>query len=631
MTTERGITITCRPSRNGTISVTAVFPDGTSHTDKLDVTDMKSRARFVRAVCKGRKGIDKAQIAAELEKIASQGVSRGKPTQADALVALATHGAELFHTPGGHDSEGYATVEVNGHKETWPISSKGFKRWVSRLYWETAAKAPSSESLQAALNVIAGKAVHDGPEHPVAVRVADHGGAIFLDLADEKWQAVEVTGKGWRIVADPPVKFIRRRGMLALPAPVDGGDLNDLRALVNLPDDNAWVLFIAWLVAAIRPGRPFPVLAINGEQGSAKSTLCRIARALIDPNQAPLRRPPRDDRDLMIAATNSWLVGYDNLSGIAPVFSDALCALATGGGFGTRELYTDADEKLFDATRPVMLNGIEDLATRADLLDRSITLTLPEIPEDRRRDEDELWRRFDESRPRILGALLHAVSTASRNRPGVRLQCKPRMADFACWVVAAEPARPWSAGAFLEAYNGNRRAADALSLEASILAPFILALIVQAPLWQGTARELLDELENRHADEKTRKRKDWPTSPRKLSGELRRLAPNLRRVGVLVRFGAHTKKGTPITIEQVARTPSPSSPPSHQPITQGNDGVQDDGTVTVGDGLGSNLQPDRHHERHEKQGQNGRGDDGDERDGGSPPQSEFEEIVEWTA
>jgi integrase len=173
-------------------------------------------------------------------------------------------------------------------------------------------------------------------------------------------------------------------------------------------------------VAALRPDRPFLILAVNGEQGSAKSTLCRMARAPLDPNISPLRRPPRDDRDLMIAASNGWVVGYDNLSGIRPELSDTLCCLATGGGFGTRELYTDDDEKLFAAMRPVLVNGIEDLATRADLLDRALTLTLPVISDERRRDEGGLWRQYEEVRPRVLGALLDALTVRKGPRKGER-------------------------------------------------------------------------------------------------------------------------------------------------------------------------------------------------------------------
>jgi hypothetical protein len=93
--------------------------------------------------------------------------------------------------------------------------------------------------------------------------------------------------------------------MLPLPEPVPGGSVEELRTLVNLADGDAWILYVAWLVGALRPGRLFPVLPVNGEQGSAKSTLCRVARALVDPNNAPLRRPPRDDCDLMIAAQKS--------------------------------------------------------------------------------------------------------------------------------------------------------------------------------------------------------------------------------------------------------------------------------------------------------------------------------------
>jgi hypothetical protein len=238
-----------------------------------------------------------------------------------------------------------------------------------------------------------------------------------------------------------------------------------------------------------------------------------------------------------------------------------------------------------------------------------------------RRDEDELWQHFEQARPRILGALLSAVSAALRNRPGVRLPSKTRMADFACWVVAAEPALAWSAGAFLGAYTVNRGAADALAVEASIVAPLILVLIAQVQLWQGTARELLDELEGHYADEKTRKRKDWPTSPRKLSGELRRLAPNLRRFGVVVSFGAHTKRGTPIRIEQCGKTSSPPSPqlPGHADKPLQGDGLDDEADGQAGLPSPSNPMPNKG------------GDDGDEVDDAPPAQSDSEEIVEWTA
>ena len=157
---------------------------------------------------------------------------------------------------------------------------------------------------------------------------------------------VEVNAEGWRVVTDPPVRFVRPRGMLPLPVPGRDGSLSDLREFVNVKDEEAWALLLCWLLHSFRPAGPFPVLVINGEQGSAKSTLTRLLELLLDPNVAAVRAEPRDVRDLMIAAQNSRVLALDNLSSMPTWLSDGLCRLATGGGMATRQLYTDDDEKL---------------------------------------------------------------------------------------------------------------------------------------------------------------------------------------------------------------------------------------------------------------------------------------------
>jgi hypothetical protein len=571
---DKGLSIDYQPiGRNGRVRLTARFADGSTHTDKVDVAEANGRARFLRSVCKGRKGIDRKTLAAKLNAIADEIIpkacanestegrsgGRGRASQAEVLLAL-TVGIELFHSPGSYDSEPYASIRINDHTETWPVNSKGFRRWLSMLFYQESERAPSGETLQDVLNVLGGKAIHAGAEHPVAVRVAERDGFIYVDLADTEWRAVRIGPDGWMVVGDSPVKFTRRRGMLALPEPVPGGHVDELRSLANLPDDDAWMLSLAWLIAAFRPNRPFPVLNLTGEQGSGKSTWGKMLRALIDPNSAPLRRPPRDERDLAIAAGNAWVVAYDNLSGIPPWLSDALCCISTGGGFGTRELYSDDEEKLFDAMRPAMVNGIEDVATRGDLLDRSINLTLPEIRESARREERDLWKTFEQSRPRILGALLDAVSTALRHHSGVRLDCKPRMADFATWVAAAEPALDWSPGAFLSAYLQNRGAADALALEAAIIAHPVIDFMRSRQFWTGTAAELLGELDHL-ADDRTRRRKEWPSGPRKLAGDMRRVAPHLRKSEIDVTFDreAGGRRRRLIRLERCCNAPSQPS------------------------------------------------------------------------
>jgi hypothetical protein len=257
--------------------------------------------------------------------------------------------------------------------------------------------------------------------------------------------------------------------MQPILAPVAGGSVQVLRSFLNVRSDSDFVLVIAWALACLRNHGPYPVLVLSGEQGSAKSTFSAILRALLDPNTAPLRALPREDRDLFIAATNGHVLAFDNVSGLPAWISDTLCRLATGRGFAVRQLYTDQDEVLFAAERPVILNGIEDIVTRPDLADRALFLTLEPIPEERRRPEAELWAAFENARPRILGVLLDAVVEGLKRLPETHLPKLPRMADFALWASACERLL-WPPGTFWAAYCGNRdasmlcRVADATSI-----------------------------------------------------------------------------------------------------------------------------------------------------------------------
>ena len=350
------------------------------------------------------------------------------PTQADILIDLA-QSAELFHAP---DGTGFADLDINGHRETWPIRAKGFRRWLARRFFEATGGAPSSEALQSALNVIEAKAHFDAPERAVHVRVGGLDGRLYLDLGDETWRAVEIDATGWRVIDNPPVRFRRAAGMQPLPAPVAGGSVEALRSFLNVRSDADFVLVIAWTLACLRNRGPYPVMVLSGEQGSAKSTFSAILRALLDPNTAPLRALPREDRDLFIAASNGHVLAFDNVSGLPAWISDTLCRLATGGGFAVRQLYSDQDEVLFDAARPVILNGIEDIVTRPDLADRAVFLTLEPIPEERRRPGAGIVggvRGRAPAHPRRAARC--GGRRAWRCCRETRLDKLPRMADFA--------------------------------------------------------------------------------------------------------------------------------------------------------------------------------------------------------
>ncbi|OQA06040.1 MAG: hypothetical protein BWY65_02296 [Firmicutes bacterium ADurb.Bin373] len=271
---------------------------------------------------------------------------------------------------------------------------------------------------------------------------------------------------------------------------------------------------------------------------------------LIDPVTAPLRTSPREERDLALSASNSWALCFDNLSGMPAWLSDALCRVATGGGFSTRTLYTDSEEAIFDYMRPVTVNGIDDVVARHDLLDRALVLTLPVIPDNKRKDEARFWKDFEKARPGIFGALLDAMVTGLKNIHSVKLKSLPRMADFAKWVTAAEPALPWQPGEFMAAYTGNRGEAVEAALENDIVAVAVQALLKKGE-WLGTATALLSALRG-HIPEHTQKTKAWPKTARVLSGRLRRAATFLRCVGIEIEFG-NREPGTGKRLVRISR------------------------------------------------------------------------------
>lgn len=458
----------------------------------------------------------------------------GKKSQATVLVELALEaGIELFRAS---DETCYATINItdrNGtHAETWNLDSKGFRTWLQRLFWRATSKVAAAQVIKDASNALAGIAFHDGQELPIYTRIGEHEGAIYINLCDSLWRFVKVTANGWEIVSNPPIKFRRPRGMLSLPIPERGGSLADLWPFVNVTKEQR-ILLAGWLAVAFRPKGPYPIAVIRGSQDSAKSTTTRVLKRLIDPNDAELRSEPKEERDLAIAAKNGWVIAFDNLPAIYPWLSNAFCRLATGAGFGTRQMYTDDEEALFKFQRPILLNGIGEIADKSDLLDRALLLALPPIEDARRKTEEEFWAEFEAAHPKIFGAILDALVIALRKRPSTYLESLPRMADFALWATAAETGFGFQAGEFIEAYEANREEAHGVALEASPIGSLIIQLVRGQfnREWIGTVSELLSALSEMVTDE-VKKRKDWPKLPRSVSVELKKILPNLRAEGI---------------------------------------------------------------------------------------------------
>ena len=461
-------------------------------------------------------------------------------TSTDVLLNLAAT-AGLFHT---NDGTAFADLVIDGHRETWPLRSKRFSGWLRQQYYERTWDAPSPSVLSAALNVLEAQAQFDAPERMVAVRVAEYDGLIYLDLADEFWRCIEISPSGWRIAEDLPVRFRRPAGLQPLPIPVRGGSIEALAPLLNLPDHDDFVLVVAWLLTALRATGPYPLLTVAGEQGSAKTVLSKMLRAIVDPNVAAVRTFPRDERELFIAAANGHVLAFDNLSGLQPGQSDALCRLSSGGAFSARRLFTDQDEILLAVARPVILNGIEDVISRPDLADRAMLLTLAPIPDAQRRTEKALWQEFELARPRILGGLLDAVAHGLARLPGIRFERLPRMADFALWATACETAY-WPRETFAAAYRKNRRAAIDEVIDADPVSACLRHIMAETKEWSGSASDLLSAgAAHRTSTGGAFTSAVWPKNPRALASRLRRAQTFLRAIGIEVAFNREGKQGT---------------------------------------------------------------------------------------
>ncbi len=455
-------------------------------------------------------------------------------TIADILVKLAQQDATFFWSP---DESAWGAISIDGRRETWNLRSRGFRKWLTHQYYRATGKAPNADAMGQALLTLDAIARYDGEQHPVFVRTAERDGKYYVDLADDQWRAVELDEQGWRVVGAPPVHFQRPRGMLPLPEPVPGGSLQELRELLNLSNDNNFTLVVAWLLAAMRATGPYPLLALAGEPGASKSTTALFLRSLVDPNVAPLRAAPDTERDCWIAATKSGMLLFDNMTSLPTWLSDALCRVATGGGFATRELHTNDDEMLFDAMRPTLLTAIGDIIARSDLADRAIMLELQPISGDKKMTDEAVKARWEEARPRILGALLDAMVVGMRNRGAVELSQLPRLADFAVWATACETSFTHSGGV-LEAYYENTAEAVMNVIEGDAVCLALLAFLdaQNDTQWRGRPEQLLGHL-NMHAPEGAQRERYWPRNPSTMSSRLRLAAPTLRKIGITIKRG----------------------------------------------------------------------------------------------
>jgi hypothetical protein len=468
-------------------------------------------------------------------------------TTAHQLVSLIKRRCELFHSP---ERRGYASIKIadehGEHQEHWPIDSPGFQEWLCHEYYkETKATSssgigvvPSEANIKQALLTANGIAKHEGAEETVWLRCAPYQNGYIIDLCDECWRVVEVLPTGWRVLTDSPVKFWRSTNMRPLPLPGSTGNLEALWRFCNIPESGR-VLVLAWVLESWRPDTPCPGLELVGTQGTAKSSTQERLRQIIDPNKVNLRSAPKSVEDIFVAAACNWLTSFNNLSHLTAQQQDALCTLATGGGYATRTFYTNTEETVIEAKRPWVINGIVPLVTAQDLNDRVIHIELMPVEYI---EEAEIAERWEADLPSILSGLFDLFSETLKVLPDVKLDRLPRMADFARLGTAMMQALG-EQGEFMALYESNRKDSISRGLEASPVACAVSELAnadtLETPVvFEGTLKQLLEVLSRSHRQSG----EHWPKSPRGLGDILRRQAPALKTMGVTVIIESKPKR-----------------------------------------------------------------------------------------
>lgn len=450
-------------------------------------------------------------------------VEEGEMTVPQALIELSKADAEFFIS---ENSEVYASLQIKHSYENYLVNSEKFKKYLRGRYYYLFNKTLSNSQLSEAIEtIIAIEEFNSQSYHETFIRVGGDYNSIYLDLCTPNNDIVEINRDSWTIKKTSPIKFTRPRTIHSLPIPIKGGKISNIDRFINIKDEDK-ILVYSFLLSCLIPTGPYPILIVQGSQGSGKSFFCKLLKNLVDPVFAPIRSLPRNEEDLVITAQKNRLLAFDNLSGLKNSMSDAFCKLATGGGFSTRKFFENKEEVVFSTLRPLILNGIDYIARRPDLADRSIIINLEPIRKKERKSEEELLQEIELIKPKILGSLLDALSIALKEYENVNLEAPPRMADFSKWATAAETGFGFERGTFIKAYEKNQLETAQEAVEHDIVISTIIDCLKKEKGISGNASYILAKLEN-YLTIDPKRTKDWVTSPNQLKNILIRIQPIL--------------------------------------------------------------------------------------------------------
>jgi putative DNA primase/helicase len=436
---------------------------------------------------------------------------------------------DIFKT---ESEEPYLTIEG----VTYRIQSAEFNDLLWKQYYLEYRNPPSCCKLKQAIKDLYMFGKSFAPVKKIHRRFAKADDSVFIDLGTPDFSAVKITRGSVSVVQNPEAKFIRPKVQRQIGTPMLESlpeYLNLLKRYIPFKTEDDFVLFVSWLLGCMNCDGGYPVLFLVGEQGSAKSTTCRLIKDLLDASSVSLRNMPKSEKELMISAINDFVLCFDNTSKISDSQSDNLCKLATGSAFTTRRLYSTAGEVQLVSKNPCVINGIACLPTRQDLLDRSIIVSFDFISPEVRKTEKELMEAWEYDRPLIFGALCQAAAVALKNYEQVSEHGLPRMADFAKWVIAGEERLPWEKGQFMETMGNLRAKIVEEALDADPVSMAVLKLMKDRESWSGSPTDLLEVL-SACIDQDNKKYPGFPKIANQLSRDLERMSSFLRDRGIII-------------------------------------------------------------------------------------------------
>ncbi|OGI20779.1 MAG: hypothetical protein A3B68_09595 [Candidatus Melainabacteria bacterium RIFCSPHIGHO2_02_FULL_34_12] len=436
-------------------------------------------------------------------------------------------------------NEPYIRIKIKDHYETCSLRSKKFKTLLSGLCWEMLGKRSSPELINQALSILEYKALFEGEEHKLFVRVAKRSSdEYWYDLADNKWKAVQVTQDGWEVIEQVPILFKRYSQQSVQVIPEHNGDIKLILKYLNLKDKKQELLVLVIIVCGFIYGFPHPIVNVYGPQGAAKSTFLKILKNLIDPSPAGLNTLRSSVNDLIQEMSHQWCCFYDNVSELSDQCSDTLCRVVTGCGLTKRELYTNDDDVIYNIQRFVGINGINITTKKSDVLERSILIELERISDGNWKREDELYKQLELDKPKILGGIFNVIVKAINIKQNLKLEKLERMADFTLWGCAIAEALGFTKEDFLQTYSSNVDSQNSEVISTSLVGDCVIKLMEDKSDWKGSASDLRKELQY-IAKELNIDTKDseWPKGANKLSESLFRLKVNFQNEGILLSRG----------------------------------------------------------------------------------------------